>query len=120
MQVRPKAASAEVMANATHHQRGVGFSTAPEMRFVTQSKLRLFRTSGPRASGGATEAEASPAITSGAVVGAPSIPGYLPGCYAPPAAARTAAAGSRAPRAHAPAPGSPLRAPDSRPRFRPR
>ena len=42
---------AEVIANATHHQRGVGFSTAPAMRLVTQSKLRLFRTSGTRASG---------------------------------------------------------------------
>src|SRR5262245_40660342 len=73
MQRRPKAAIPEVIANVTHHQRGVGFSTAPEMRLVTQSKLRLLRTSGIRASGTSTEEEASPAITSGAVVGAPSI-----------------------------------------------
>src|SRR4029453_13900041 len=72
MQERPKAAIAEVIAKAPHHQRGVGFSTAPEMRLVTQSKLRLFRTSGTRASGGATSVEASPLITSGAVIG-PSI-----------------------------------------------
>ena len=65
-----------VIANATHHQRGAGFSTAPEMRLVIQPKLRLFRTSGTRASGRSTEAEASPAITSGAVV-APSIYDYL-------------------------------------------
>ena len=62
-----------VIENETHHQRGVGPSTAPAMRLVTQSKLRRFRTSGTRASGRATEAEASPAITSAAVVGAPSI-----------------------------------------------
>src|SRR4029450_4354727 len=72
MQVKPQTAIAEVMAKATHHQRGVGFSTAPEMRLVTQSKLRLFRTSGTRASGGITSAEASPRITSG-VVAEPSI-----------------------------------------------
>src|SRR5712671_1603204 len=81
MQVKPQAAIAEVMAKATHHQRGVGFSTAPEIRFVTQSKFRLFRTSGTRASGGATEAEASARITSGAV-GAPSIlESALRSCY---------------------------------------
>src|SRR4030095_16818596 len=68
MQVKPQTAIAEVMAKATHHQRGVGFSTAPEMRLVTQSKLRLFRTSGTRASGGVTSVEASPPITSGAVI----------------------------------------------------
>ena len=68
MQVKPQTAIAEVMAKATHHQRGVGFSTAPEMRLVTQSKLRLFRTSGTRASGGVTAVEASPLITSGAVI----------------------------------------------------
>src|SRR5437764_13797124 len=58
-------------ANATHHQRGVGSSITPEMRCVIQLKLRLLRTSGTRASGRATEAEASSRITSGAVV-APS------------------------------------------------
>src|SRR6476469_3201266 len=77
MQSKPKRASPEVVAKATHHHRGVGFSTAPEIRLVTQSKLRLFRTSGTRASGRSTEDEASPAITSGAVV-APSIYDFLP------------------------------------------
>src|ERR1700750_1492995 len=80
MQMSPKAAIPKVIAKETHHQRGVGFSTAPAMRLVTQSKLRLFRTSGTRASGGVTEVEASPAITSGAVVDAPSIREFLPLC----------------------------------------
>src|SRR5690349_10052543 len=77
MQSRPKSARADVVAKATHHHRGVGFSTAPEIRLVTQSKLRLFRTSGTRASGRSTDDEASPAITSGAVA-VPSIYDFLP------------------------------------------
>jgi hypothetical protein len=36
------------MVNATHHQRGAGCSTTPEMRSVSQLKLRRFRTSGAR------------------------------------------------------------------------
>src|SRR5437868_482145 len=60
------------MANVTHHQRGAAPSTAPEMRSVIQLKLRRFRTSGTRSNGFATEVDASPSITSGAVV-APSI-----------------------------------------------
>src|SRR5947209_7405399 len=63
-------------ANTTHHQRGVGSSITPEMRCVIQPKLRLLRTSGTRASGRSTEAEASPRITSGAVV-APSTLRFL-------------------------------------------
>src|SRR4029077_932881 len=34
------------MVNATHHQRGAGCSTTPEMRSVSQLKLRRFKTSG--------------------------------------------------------------------------
>ena len=49
-----------------------GLRPRPQIRSVIQLKFRLFRTSGTRASGCSTEAEASPAITSGAVV-APSI-----------------------------------------------
>src|SRR5689334_3341760 len=63
----PKAAIPLVIAKATHHQRGVGFSTALETRFVTHAKLRRFRTSGTRASRGLTEVEASPAMTACAV-----------------------------------------------------
>src|SRR5438094_2006696 len=37
------------MVNATHHQRGAGCSTTPEMRSVSQLKLRRFKTSGARA-----------------------------------------------------------------------
>src|SRR2546423_3646874 len=64
------------MANATHHHRGAMPSTAPEIRSVIQEKFRRFRTSGTRASGLSTEAEASLAITSGAVV-APSTLRFL-------------------------------------------
>jgi hypothetical protein len=64
------------MAKVTHHQRGAFPSTAPEIRSVIQEKFRRFKTSGTRASGLSTEAEASPAITSGAVV-APSILGIF-------------------------------------------
>src|SRR5437764_12423823 len=51
------------MVKATHHQRGAGFSTTPEIRSVSQLKLRLFKTSGIRA----TEVAASPVIVSGTV-----------------------------------------------------
>jgi len=54
------------MVKATHHQRGAGFSTTPEIRSVSQLKLRLFKTSGTRVSGRATEVAASP-FTPGAV-----------------------------------------------------
>src|SRR6476646_163106 len=64
-------ATIDVIANVTHHQRGAPPSTAPEMRSVIQEKFRRFKTSGTRASGFWTEADASPSITSGAVV-APS------------------------------------------------
>src|SRR5438128_6052199 len=63
MQKSPKVAALAVMVKATHHQRGAGCSTTPEMRSVNQLKLRLFKTSGTRW----TEAAASPLITSGAV-----------------------------------------------------
>src|SRR5947207_13848561 len=39
------------MVKATHHQRGAGCSTTPEIRSVSQLKLRLFKTSATRASG---------------------------------------------------------------------
>src|SRR5882724_3128022 len=60
------------MVKVTHHQRGAGCSTTPEILSVSQLKLRLFSTNGTRASGRSTEAAASLSITSGAV-GAPSI-----------------------------------------------
>src|SRR6266487_2834552 len=62
-QKRPKVAALAVMVKATHHQRGAGFSTTPEIRSVNQLKLRLFKTSGTRA----TEVAASPLIASGAI-----------------------------------------------------
>src|SRR5436309_2430557 len=49
MQKSPKVAMLEVMVKATHHQRGAGCSTTPEIRSVSQLKLRRFRTSGMRA-----------------------------------------------------------------------
>src|SRR5438876_4957470 len=55
------------MVKQTHHQRGAGFSTTPEIRSVSQLKLRRFKTRGGRASGCSTEVAASPLITSGAV-----------------------------------------------------
>src|SRR5215213_10231957 len=64
------------IANETHHQRGAGPSITPEIRSVIQLKFRLLRTSGTRASGRSTEAEASSRITSGAVV-APSTLRFL-------------------------------------------
>src|SRR5438105_10450672 len=63
-------------ANATHHHRGARPSTAPAIRSVSQLKLRLFNTSGTRASGRSTEVDASPAITPGAAV-APSTLRFL-------------------------------------------
>ena len=61
-----------VIVNVTHHQRGAGCSTTPEIRSVSQLKFRLFRTSGGRASGVSGKADASSRITPGAV-DAPSI-----------------------------------------------
>src|SRR5438105_6401466 len=63
-------------ANATHHHLGARSSTAPAIRSVSQLKLRLFNTSGTRASGRSTEVDASAAITSGAAV-APSTLRFL-------------------------------------------
>src|SRR5207253_2061764 len=47
-QNRPNIAIEPVMLKQTHHQRGAGCSTTPEMRSVIQLKLRLFNTSGAR------------------------------------------------------------------------
>src|SRR4030095_9575669 len=49
MQKSPNVAALAVTVKATHHQRGAGCSTTPEMRSVSQLKLRRFRTSGMRA-----------------------------------------------------------------------
>ena len=43
------------MVNMTHHQRGARSSTTPEIRSVSQLKLRRFKTSGTRASGRSSE-----------------------------------------------------------------
>src|SRR4029453_2733207 len=67
MQKSPKVAMLEVMANATHHQRGAGCSTTPEIRSVNQLKLRRCSTSGTRVS-----CCSGSLIVSGAV-GAPSM-----------------------------------------------
>src|SRR5438094_9274235 len=67
MQKSPKVAVLAVMAKATHHQRGAGCYTTPEIRPVNQLKLRRCSTSGTRVSCSASS------IVSGAV-GAPSIP----------------------------------------------
>src|SRR5437870_2540422 len=67
MQKSPKVAMLEVIAKATHHQRGAGCSATPEIRSVNQLKLRRCNTSGTRVSC----CSASP-IVSGAV-GAPSM-----------------------------------------------
>ena len=48
MQKSPNVAALEVIVNATHHHRGAGCSTTPEMRSVSQLKLRRFKTSGAR------------------------------------------------------------------------
>jgi hypothetical protein len=66
------------MVKATHHQRGAGFSTTPEIRSVSQLKLRLFKTSGTGTSGPATEVAVSP-FTPGAV-GAGSISTKIDHC----------------------------------------
>src|SRR4029077_11633684 len=49
MQKSPKVAMLAVMVKATHHHRGGGCSTTPEIRSVSQLKLRRCRTSGTRA-----------------------------------------------------------------------
>src|SRR6476660_4609323 len=67
MQKRPKVAALAVMAKHTHHHRGAGCSITPEMRSVSQLKLRRFRTSGTCA------IIRSASCTSGAAADAPSI-----------------------------------------------
>src|SRR5581483_1850228 len=67
MQKSPKVATLEVMAKATHHQRGAGCSTTPEIRSVNQLKLRRCRTSGTRVMC------CSAASTVSGAAGAPSI-----------------------------------------------
>src|SRR6185437_8730568 len=68
MQKSPKVAMLEVVAKATHHQRGAGCSTTPEMRSVSQLKLRRLSTSGTCA------IRCSASLTaSGAAAGAPSM-----------------------------------------------
>src|SRR5438552_10201484 len=67
MQKSPKVAMLEVIAKATHHQRGAGCSTTPEIRSVNQLKLRRCSTSGTRVNCCSTVR-----VISGAV-GAPSI-----------------------------------------------
>src|SRR5262245_3108922 len=86
MQKRPKDATLAVMVKATHHHRGAGCSTTPEIRSVSQLKLRRCRTSGTRA----ISCSASSIISGD--VDAPSIPygtwvcgldaqrGYFPLC----------------------------------------
>src|SRR6266496_1417058 len=68
IQKSPNVAALAVMVNATHHQRGAGCSTTPEMRSVSQLKLRRFKTNGTCA----IRCSAS-LIFSGAAAGAPSI-----------------------------------------------
>src|SRR5581483_566367 len=48
IQNSPKLAMLAVIAKQTHQQRGAGCSTTPEMRSVSQLKLRRFKTSGTR------------------------------------------------------------------------
>ena len=67
MQKSPKAAMPAVIVKVTHHQRGAGCSTTPEIRSVSQLKLRRFNNSGTRPSGCSTAVEASAAMISGAV-----------------------------------------------------
>src|SRR5438874_11751212 len=67
MQKSPKVAALEVIVNVTHHHRGAGCSTTPEMRSVNQLKLRRCNTSGIRASGCCTAVDASASMISGAV-----------------------------------------------------
>src|SRR6267143_92533 len=67
MQKRPEVAMLEVMAKATHHQRGAVCSTTPDIRSGNQLKLRRCSTSGTRVS-----CCSASLIVSGAV-GAPSM-----------------------------------------------
>src|SRR5215216_3862665 len=67
IQKRPKVAILAVTAKHTHHQRGAGCSATPEMRCVSQLKLRRFKTSGT------CVIRRSASCTSGAVAAAPSI-----------------------------------------------
>src|SRR5438477_12597903 len=67
MQNKPIEAMTEVTVNTTHHHRGAGCSTTPEILSVIQLKFRWFRSNGTRASGRSTEAEASPTMMSGTV-----------------------------------------------------
>src|SRR6266403_940334 len=46
MQKSPNVAALAVIAKITHHQRGAGCSMTPEIRCVSQLKLRRFNTSG--------------------------------------------------------------------------
>src|SRR4051794_36629842 len=67
MQKRPKVAALAVIAKHTHHHRGAGCSITPEIRCVSQLKLRWFKTSGT------CVIRRSAPWTSGAVADAPSI-----------------------------------------------
>src|SRR5207248_7892575 len=64
MQNKPNIAIDPVMLKQTHHQRGAGCSTTPEMRSVIQLKLRLFNTSGARLIRDSAADAASLSITS--------------------------------------------------------
>src|SRR5262249_30475556 len=72
MQKSPNVAALEVMVNATHHHRGAGCSTTPEIRSVSQLKLRRFKTSGTCA------IRRSACLTSSDAIGAASIMTKLP------------------------------------------
>src|SRR4029077_12701105 len=65
------------MVNATHHQRGAGCSTTPEMRSVSQLKLRRFKTSG------ALAICRSPSLISGAAGTASMIKSPIANCQLP-------------------------------------
>src|SRR5882757_5812193 len=67
MQKRPNVAMLAVVMKQTHHHRGAGCSMTPEIRCVSQLKLRRFRTSGT------CVIRCSASWTSGAVADAPSI-----------------------------------------------
>src|SRR4249920_3162129 len=67
MQKSPNVAMLAVVMKHTHHHRGAGCSMTPEIRCVSQLKLRRFNTSGTRA------ICRSASWTSSAVVDAPSI-----------------------------------------------
>src|SRR6476659_3006934 len=64
---RPNVAMLAVVMKHTHHHRGAGCSMTPEIRCVSQLKLRRFRTSGT------CVIRRSASCTSGAVADAPSI-----------------------------------------------